>query len=240
MTPAPRGVPGYRRYPTPPSPSRTTHRKHTYFTLSEAFGLRAPFRRSARTEGVGYRRYPWYPTRITKLGWLWTAQSSGTHQAFTAGGIPHDRTAASLADQRHASAEVRGWVEDRARTTVPDRVRFPVTPADISDAELIATYPRPEAPRHGTEGDPENWNIPWVRKLEDWRWAQMARYYIAINGGWPLPPPITWHPEQLAAPGKIAEFLRARDAHNRGEGPLPVPSPVALRRLQLALDADWP
>ena len=135
-----------------------------------------------------------------------------------------------------ASAELRGWLEEAARTTKPDRVRFPVNPADIPDAELIATYPRPEAPRRGTEGDPENWNIPWLRGLEDWRWAQIVRCYIAINGGWPLPPPITWHPEQRSP--KLSEYLRARAAYDRGEGPRPVPSSIALRRLQRDLDED--
>lgn len=135
-----------------------------------------------------------------------------------------------------ASARVRSWLEEAARTTKPDRVRFPVNPADIPDAELIATYPRPGAPRRGTEGDPENWNIPWLRGLEDWRWAQIVRCHIAINGGWPLPPPITWHPEQRAP--NIGEFVRAWSAHNRGEGPRPVPSSIALRRLQRDLDED--
>lgn len=135
-----------------------------------------------------------------------------------------------------ASVEVRAWLEALAASAVPDRERFPTDPSDIPDDELIKQFPRPEVPRRGPELDRLN-NILWLRSLEDWRWAHLVRCFIAINGGWPLPPPITWYPWSQVGE-EYEEYLEAERAYREGTGPRPVVATLALRRLLRGFEED--
>lgn len=91
------------------------------------------------------------------------------------------------------SRAVRAWMEDEARKAVPDREAVPQDPNEMSDAELLAQYPRPGLPRNPRDEEARRAG-EWLEGLADSDWVGVLRVTLAIIGGWPLPAPRVWFP----------------------------------------------